>query len=169
MKKYVIPSAVFSFAYGISLLALGIYMAQFNLAQSVMEKLVEIASIFGLILSVILYFPINLACWLLIFFGANYVLITGLILFTLLKGDFQRLYKSLRIFNFSHYCLLTVLLLADCIIFPYIFTNIQSGVSPALVIFTSIINLTAIAVSISYLFAIRKLKLTLLTDKGLPD
>lgn len=169
MKKSVIICAAACAAYGATLLAIGIYIAQFNLSQLFVQMLVEKTGFLALILSIALYLPILLMRFIpfaFIFYGAAYIFIFARTVYKLYKCDFQWLQKYLFILSITHGCLFVLILFADCIIFPYIFINIQSGVSVPLVVFTLLINTTGIALEISNILAVKKLKQMLLNTQG---
>lgn len=161
MKKSVILFSVASAAYGATLLAIGIYILQYDLAELFVELLVDKLNFLGIVLSIALYLPIILMRfipYIFIIYGAGYIIFFARTLYNVYKCDFQWLYKNLRILSVLHCGLFVLIAIADAVIISYIVHNIHSGVSVALTVFTALINLTAIVYEITDLLAVKKLK-----------
>ena len=160
MKKVIIFFAVACAAYGATLLAIGIYLVRFNLSELFVEMLAEKLSIIGAILTIALYIPILLMRFIpyvFIIYGIGYLLLFARTLFQLHQNNLPTLYKNLRILSITHCCLFILIAIADAVIIAYIVNNAANAISVTLIIFTVLINVTAIALEVTDIVAVKKL------------
>lgn len=161
MKKGIILFAVACAAFAAVLIAIGIYIQRLDLAKLIAYTLAEKLGFLALIFIVAFYIPLLLTrCIFIIFiiYGVVYLVFSAIILFTLHKNDLNKLYNFLDELNIANSCLLFLLFIFDCVFLAYIITNIHSGISVVLIIFTVLINITAIALEVAGILTTKKLR-----------
>lgn len=159
MKKIAIPYAVTTFALGVTLIALGIYLCSFDLAGSLADSL-EGSGSAGLVLYLVLYIPILLVQFCLfgfIILGIPYLIWAGFALARILQYDLDSLKRNSFAVTVYNALILSIVLSFDFIMVLVLFRE-EISLSAPFIIFTVLISVLCVALEVLSVLTDRKAK-----------
>ncbi len=161
MKKIAIPYSVTAFALGVTLIALGVYLATFDLLGNFTNSL-EGSGSAGLVLYILLFLPILLIQFLFfgcIILGIPYLIWAGFALARALQNELDSLKRNTRAVTVYNSLILATVIMFDFVIVQVIFR--ENITSATLIAFTVLITAFTVALEVLSVLTGKKAKKTI--------
>ena len=167
MKKYTILYAVFALVLGVTLLAFGIYLIRYDLAEMLVESMQELW-ILAIIFLIILYIPllmVKIFFWSCILYGVFFIAAGIVALVSYSKGKLIHLQKNLTCFLIINTLILYIITIVDFAIILWFYQKFSSEVSIIFIVFITLTTLLSVAFEVITVITRKRLKQTLLSER----